>query len=426
MLRKFFILGIVCLLFLGVNVLFFFGWDGSENGPFWQKLSPASYIIFLLFFYQFGKMINNRALLVKNRKEEYLALIGLVLLLLFLQFNKQGGVFTLLGNTFFIPVLVSFLLPKQYPTVNLKAQQTIYLIRKLIIVFFVANCGIAIIERILTINFFPFTSGGNVSFNYVDYFRSTALQNHPLNNALITSIIMSFILVSEMKESKKMMLWFFGFVAILCFNTRSSIFGWCAFMGIYIFYQLFYNRKLKVKAKSSLLALVSILIVVGFFLVSYYGLGDRLIEMGLYDENSAGVRLQVFKIFDSYSLGDFLWGLSEQKTTLIASRVDVEIIENFWLIFLFRFGLVFTCILVYLFYRLLKARFVGYNRFSVFFVLLVFLGIASTNNSLATTTVALTLLILCAIAFHPKLISVKKGNHIGRIMNPKGNLGFAK
>ena len=43
-----------------------------------------------------------------------------------------------------------------------------------------------------------------------------------------------------------------------------------------------------------------------------YGLGNALLELGLFDDSSAVVRVKIFEIFDFYQLKDFILGYSSE------------------------------------------------------------------------------------------------------------------
>lgn len=64
-------------------------------------------------------------------------------------------------------------------------------------------------------------------------------------------------------------------------------------------------------------------------------------NIGLYDDDSAGARLQVLLVFDKYAYSDFIWGMTLDETTELmhSSGIYGVINENPWLIFCFVSGL---------------------------------------------------------------------------------------
>lgn len=405
MYRLFVLLAIFFLLFMGVNVQAAFGWNiASSSSPIWQRISPAVYIFIALAAIKLSLSSDTISILKKNKKEAYI-IVCIILMMAYLFISKAQDFLGIMINALMLPAVVSLVLPKD-PLFSLSNLEFSKQVRNLIISFLVVNSVIAIGERLFNTNIFPLLGGqGDTLSNFKHEFRSTALQNHPLSNALVTSIIMSFILVSNFKPLIKFSLWFLGFVAILCFNTRSSIFGWLAFISIYLIFTIFLSRKESINTKIALVSLSSVLAMVGTALLFNYGFGDRLLNMGLYDDDSASVRTQIWSVFDNHSVFDFLGGMSEGATMILANNAGVEIIENFWLIYLFRFGLIFTAIITLLYYLLIKRELITFGLFQKLFVVGVFLLISSTNNSLASqASIALPAFVICTYAFKTKTI----------------------
>jgi hypothetical protein len=130
------------------------------------------------------------------------------------------------------------------------------------------------------------------------------------------------------------------------------------------------------------------------------GLGGRLLEMGLFDDNSAQVRVDTFSIFDYYSLSDFLFGSSIPYSMLLY-RMDLWATENFWIDFLIQYGLVFIVLLILFMFFLLKKLYTGYAWTQFLFTFFPFILIASTNNSLSADWHPLFFFLLSVVIFNP-------------------------
>ena len=72
-----------------------------------------------------------------------------------------------------------------------------------------------------------------------------------------------------------------------------------------------------------------------YYMYSVGLIGGRLSSMGIYDDNSASVRLAAFTIFDYYNLSDFITGISYNDLQILKYRTGLFAIENFWLNWLF-------------------------------------------------------------------------------------------
>jgi len=379
---------IVLILFFGSNVLVFLGWGigvSGSNGVF--LIHPGVYFVgvclLMSFFY-----------LKYIKIEEKLLIFAFVALLFTMFITKNTGTLSNIPNSLLLPVMLSIYLSLFGSTYKIG-------IRKLIVVFFVVNCCLALVEKMLTVNFFPFT-GGSALDNIKEGFRSSALQNHYLNNALFTSIILSFILMSKSITLKlKGGLLLLGFVAFLCFNTRSTIVFWGVWSFVFLL-SIFADKKVVFNQKLKFFGFFLILGSLAVTLMFQYGWGDRLFKMGLLDESSSEARFEAFNIFQFYDLQDFLLGVSADKYDFILAKADILILENYWLVFILRYGVIFTVLLTIMYFKLFKRLFIGYSTTQILFTSLPFLIISSTNNSLSGNSMALSVFLLCVYAFNPR------------------------
>ncbi len=101
-----------------------------------------------------------------------------------------------------------------------------------------------------------------------------------------------------------------GYLAILSFNTRSSIFGWVLFFPIFLIHEVFLNKKLKSTKKVWLILFSVFGSAIALLLIFNFNFGARLIDLGLIDNSSAAARIKIWEILDSYSINNFFWGIS--------------------------------------------------------------------------------------------------------------------
>ncbi|WP_316771000.1 hypothetical protein [Pedobacter frigiditerrae] len=411
--RIFFKVTIVALLYLGVNVLFFFGWDVNSLTSVLESILPAAFLLTTCFIY---RLLTLKIGWLKHHKRTELELLALILILTVVQKTTgKTAFFSTIINCLLIPVLVSALVPVVIDKgkVIVKNLTEALSFRNLILVFYVVECVWAVFERLFTLNIFPFSQIGDERVTEAlttEEFRSSALINHPLQNALCVSIIMSFILITSIKVKYKYALWALGFLAILCFNTRSSIAGWIVLFAVFTYHSQIYNKKISVREKSYIIrftVFAAIGVLVLMFSVNW---GQRLLEMGLFDDSSSQARIDVLGLFANQNLSDLLLGISQADINKRVYMLDLITIENFWLIYLFKYGIIFTVLLVILFSKLFKRILNGYQPFQKFFVLTCFIGISSTNNSLAVPSPALAIFILCCYSFNPLLIKLIKND----------------
>ena len=270
------------------------------------------------------------------------------------------------------------------------------------ICFFVIETLMAAVERILGSNILGYhLTGGEVVMEFSSGFRSTSLHGHPLCNALIVSTSMAFILTSHIRMKAKLMLWMLGFFSILCFNTRSSIVGNAILLVVFTIYTLHKKNDVSKQDKRFLLFMLVVMTLGGAVLFFLLGFGSRLTEMGLFDEGSAMARVDVFVVFEYYSLEDFLWGMNAVQYEYAMYYAEVPVIENFYISYLLRNGIIFLIVYVLSYILLIKRLYKGYDWFTKWFTGGAFVLIASTNNSLSTLSIALFLFLILIVMFNP-------------------------
>lgn len=184
---------------------------------------------------------------------------------------------------------------------------------------------------------------------------------------------------------------------------------WAAAAVMYYFYLIKSHNKL---SKKYFCYLLFAGIIVSVLMLSF-GFGNRIITMGAYDESSAAVRVAIFDIFNYYPLSDFQFGYPAKDIQMIQyhSGIYGMIIENYWLLFLLRFGYIFTSILSALMLTFMWKNLKGRKLFDIFYILAAFLMVSSTNNSLSTPNNGILLFfVLCAFAFSNQTLPSKYSN----------------
>jgi len=383
--EKLLIFSIFCL-FIGANVLVYIGYMDYNEQSFIRKVFPASYLALIVFLMRPSVFIN-------NFKEERRLLVTFFILVVFNMLTGREIDVAMSFNSLLLPVFFSVLL---YTTrINRKV------ICRILISCYLLECIVAIIERIMLYNFFPLIADDGSEIFSNTLFRSTALLNHPLENALTVSVIMSFILISRMSICIKMLLWGVGFVALLCFNTRFAIICNIVCVVIYATYLMSSSATMSKKNKKKFLFMLLFTIIGIYILFTSYGFGNRLTEMGAFDESSAGVRLVILSIFDYYPIYSVLLGVPWEVFEKYLARADLlgYTIENYWIIYLFRFGLVFLLLLIRMYISVIKKWLEAFDRISCILVLFIFLFISSSNNSMAASSLSLSIFVVCAYAF---------------------------
>lgn len=390
------------LFFIGPAILFQLGWviDYSK-APGYQKLYPSFYILFGLVSY---RLFLTPFEILKERKIEIRLLVIFIFLLAFMIIKGESGGFALIINCLMLPVLLSMLLPNSSVHTKFALAGT----KRLILIFFVVECLFAILERLIGVNFFTYANGnGNALIIWLwdmSRFRSTALLGHPLSNALCVSVVLSFILISDLKDGFKYALFCLGIVSILCFNTRSSLLAWGILFPSYILHLVFFKEGVKFKKKIVLTSFLFVGLLLALYLIIEYDFAGRIIEKGIND-SSAGARIGIWRIFENIKFYNLVIGHSSDELSLLMRRSGFYHIENYWLIFLIRFGIIFTSIIIALFIGLFKKYLAPFHTFETYFLTACFVLLSSTNNSLAVGVPAVSFFFVCCVVFNPNLQS---------------------
>ena len=237
----------------------------------------------------------------------------------------------------------------------------------------------------------------DIEYTLLDFdgteFRSFGLFGHPLQNAVVVEVFILFILMYERNIKRKYFLAILGVVAIFCFNTRAAIVMSSATV---VLYTLYWVRTEKVSSNVKMALLIAFVAISGFVYHMFtQGLiGGRLSSMGLYDEDSAGVRIEVWNIFNYYDLKDFIFGISEKELIFLKSRLGLIAVENFWFNWMLTYGVVFVVGLVLFYIPVFKKIFSGTTLFTSMFLIIPFITLASTNPSLAVSIVPVSSFLL--------------------------------
>lgn len=169
----------------------------------------------------------------------------------------------------------------------------------------------------------------------------------------------------------------------------------------YVLKEYFTNRKMSISKRNSILLGTVIGSIAFVAFIVQFNLGGRLLEFGLFDDTSAQVRLDTWSLFDYFDLSSFLFGFDENQKNLILYTAGLVTTENFWIDFMFSFGLIELILMILAYVMVIKSLYHGYKTFDVLITLASFLLIASTNNSLSDSWVPLFiyLLMLCVFSF---------------------------
>lgn len=387
-------------LFIGVFLFIFLSTPVAAKIGITKVGSFSSIILVTLFFAKFFADTENKLLSI-FRAEFNIIIAGFFILVMKIvlgQLEQTNQVIFLI----IVPMFISVLLGTQ-------TNDNRRMIQVLILFFFVLECSLAIYERITLNIVFPSSNESDI-FLIKDWaFRSTSFLGHPLNNALCVSVIMGFILCSNIKSIHKISYLMLGFVSLLCFNARAAVLIWMFLLTVHIV-KIIFDIKTKQRAR----------IFLGFFLIFLfysvsklildYGIGSRVAKEAILD-GSANTRLNVFDSFKYINKEDLIFG-DASNYLIVMKKLAAGGIENSYIVLIVDFGIFMTLILILLYHKLISRFLNNYSLYDKLIIVCSFLLLGSSNNGLASS-VPWGFFILCFYAFTKFDGNIK--NVIGRV-----------
>lgn len=389
--RWFPIIATVLCVFGGPGVLLFFGYpqnDPSSAAIF--RFHPLAYYLILLTIYNVIRY--NFFVGIFKDYWGFTTCVAVVLIYSLTYGASKGNLF--LFNVMFCPALIIY----NFQFMDIKRWRQVMFILKL---FFYADCIVALLENIFRFKIFPINETAIL-------FRSNAFQGHPLNNSLFLIFFGLLFYAYEKNFIRQMLIIALTVGALASFGVRSGLVAFS--LGITVLSLKFVDKgKLNFSMKN--IATLVILVVSVIYIVFYTSLGTRITAVGSFQDNSTEVRFGAYSLFLGISLSEITWGTPQELIDYLMYIRDIKIIENFWIIWVLKYGIVFTAYLAIFFiiflFKITKLGFpwVQYERFAV---LGCFLIAASSNNSLATNTMVLNAMTILCMAQYRILNADKK------------------
>lgn len=225
---------------------------------------------------------------------------------------------------------------------------------------------------------------------YGAYFRATALHGHPLNNALIL-VTLALCQQTGARPARAAAIFVFTVGALMAFGARGAL-------AIYLLANALAFARYGLASAGRLATFVAgIALCAGgiAWLLLSGAVGTRIAQVGAYDD-SASVRVRSIELIRQLDIWRLIAGSPADDIARLMYQADVGVIENFLVAYVLAFGAAATIAIAWLVWKTVRTLAADAPRrarvrFSV--VLLAFVAVALTNNSLMTKTPAPFLLI---------------------------------
>lgn len=386
------------LLYIIAILLILFG------GVFFEDSAvTVSYSLFIIYF-----------IIGFFKKKKYITRIGnrYAVIILFVAFFSIIFKYSI-GQDEFKNILCFLILPMMV-SIALENNKQNYnaILQRILLMFFVFECGVAIYESIFKIYLFydPTTEMSPEELLYSSpedwQFRSHALLGHPLANAMYVDVMIAFILTSSIKLKNKLMYFILGVVSLFCFNARGAIIVASIILLPYAVYLI--NKQSNHK-KIDRLTFLAFLCVILYIIIKKSG-GGRLLNSGIYD-GSAATRVQVYSFYQYITPTQFLLG-GPDLYLIVMKKLGAGGVENGIITLILQYGFILTLIILIslLVFQIKKMK--VYCRIDKIVIMLTFYLLGIMNPNLATS-VQWTFWIMSYYAFHSEItVRAKKSNFL--------------
>ncbi|ENM5731776.1 hypothetical protein AB7D55_003591 [Vibrio mimicus] len=357
----------------------------SDGGSPLLKIHLYSYIILLSYFIvsiKFGMTWFN------NKLGEYshiwlisLSCLSFVIIYGYFRYGTSGMAYMV--NTFLVSLMI-------IPLISILNHSQVDKILRLVSYLILINSIIAIFE------FLTNSRIVEVEFKDFSYFRSSALLTHPLNNSLIT-VSLSLLLFNKTFLPGIVYI-LITLLALFSFGGRSALVIFVFVLFMYCFPKIWKFITSGVQANKKRVALFMLpgyfAILLFSIIIIHSGITERIMS-NLYIDGSASARIDVFFLLEQLTVSEWIWGASHRLLESIELYIGINVIENYFIGWIFTFGLIGTiplamCVFLPLYY------FSKNGDYSSKLSVLIFFLVGITNNSLTTKTPVL-LLLFCVL-----------------------------
>lgn len=265
--------------------------------------------------------------------------------------------------------------------------QCLNALKSCLLFFFVIECGVAIYEK-MTETYLFYDPMATLTASQLEYyvspedweFRSYAFFAHPLMNAMIVCVIMSFILTSGMRMKHKLLLFMLGYTSLWCFNARGATIVTSVLMIPYLLLSLYRS---KMKNKKWIYFALSVFAIVFSWLVFTTSLGGRLLGGDELMDGSAQTRVDVFAFY-LFLTPIQLWFGSPDLYLYVMRKLEAGGVENGVITMILREGIVFTIIILMLLFHIQRLQIAKFGKYIGWWHLAIFYIIGTMNPALSS------------------------------------------
>lgn len=392
----------------------------SPGGSYLVKFHPSSYLILLAALLALVKAPDRVKFQRVIREESWLLfyLCALLMVMLYTAYRFGFG-----GAGFYIDTL---LIPGIMAVVLLMGSERYQrLVFYVLVGLSLLNSLLGLVESATEWHMIPYTIEGEPAKE--EYFRSTALSNHPLESAqrTVAMLFAAFVLPLGFRVVCIPVL----MLSLLAFGSRSALVLGVVFMMIWlvmVVVNLLYTRRLNINWVIISIPLLIAVVGIGIGIAVWLELGSRIFETLFWDESAAS-RIESVLLVNELSTDQLLLGIGADGLDALESAHGHWFnIENFWVVLLLQLGVIIFCLfaagLLSIFFFLARK-----GPLVVRLSVLAYLIAASSNDALSHKTPNLGIVV--AMWIGATAVHRKENARFGQIVEGESRVsvvGFAK
>lgn len=370
-----------------------------------QRLHPSFYLLTPFSILVLMAHLSGSDFLVRKSTERegfisfsfyfYMAAVALAVACAAIGFTEASVAAT--ASTFLLPVFV-------YASARLITKDGIASLRTALLLFIFANSLLGIFEKVFEYRLFEYMVGTTEKLNDN---RPTAWFSHPLNNALITAIVLVGMIYSKTME-RNIYYWsavVAHVVALFCFGGRTAAVAVALVIAFDYLASAFKLAKSGRGVLSIFIKTIGILLAcIGVYWLMGVGFIDSFVQRFVDDGGSAQVRWNTIKLIMDFDYMGALSGINITSLQGLLSYYDIFNIEFSWFLLIMSHGLIVGCLLIVSMIAFIRGLCKGGGKSSLYMAF-IFISVTFGFTSIASVSLLLSQLVIMMFIFKDRLMA---------------------
>lgn len=390
----------------------------TAGGNFYEKLHPATYASFLAFGLLLVRNSDPVGEIDRMFSESKLILVYLTCwAFLLVQMFVLTRPFTVIIDTFLLPIVLSLVIWRLSPTQRRPLVWTVHLTILL-------NVCVGYYEYFSGHRLIPLTLGDVL---VVGEWRSSAFLGHPLTaSGIVGAYVLALILRPALCPLVMVRIPLIAFClgSLMAFGGRTSLVTVLLMMGFLGAVEAFLILRGKRASLPTVIGTICLLFVAGAGIFAAFDLGifDKMLLRFSSDKGSALARFATFDLLSHFDWYELVMGSNPIRVNALQAQLGLNYgIENFWISCIVQFGVIHTVLLtiglICLFVEILKRA-----NPAAWAIVLLILVIAASSVSFSSKNIQFAQFIILITLLLPRdsarITMAQRGPSNKPIQNP--------